>query len=307
MVRVTVVRSLTVAGGAGGTRVLGGYRAGSGAAYAPAVRTFHVDNGQARLAVYGWGDAGPPIVALHPGVGDSRIWQWCAPVWADAGHRVIAHDRRGFGDTRYEPEPHDDVDDLLAVTAAAGAQPAVLVGNSRGGGVALDYALAHPDLVTALVLIAPSVTGYDDSNWPTSPGEAALDELIAAADESGDLDAVNRLELHYWLDGVEQAEGRVDGPVRDLMASMNGRALRARPPGQAVGHPANWGQLSRLRCPVLVAVGEHDLAGLAEQCRALADALPAGQFAVISGAAHCPALDQPDAVNELVLGFLRSL
>jgi pimeloyl-ACP methyl ester carboxylesterase len=277
------------------------------------VQAIGIDHGRARLAGVCWGAdlggsgggaGGPTVVALHPGVGDSRIWQWCAPVWADAGYRVIAYDRRGFGDTRYEPEVHDDVDDLLAVTRALDARPAVLVGNSRGGGLALEYALAHPDLVEALVLVAPSVSGYDDGDWPITPGEAALDELIEAAEASGDLAALNRLEVRYWLDGVDQPAGRVDGPARLLMETMNGQALRARNPGPAAAHPPTWTRLAHIHCPVLVAAGEHDLVGIVRRSRELADALPAGRFAEIAGSAHCPSVDQPDALNELVLEFL---
>lgn len=94
-----------------------------------------VASGRAALAASTWGDTGQPLVALHPGVADRRVWGQCAPVWAAAGHRVVAYDRRGFGDTRAEEEPHDDIADLLAVTAATAARPAVLVGNSRGGRV----------------------------------------------------------------------------------------------------------------------------------------------------------------------------
>ena len=78
--------------------------------------SFAVPSSKAELAVTTWGTTGPAVVALHPGVGDRRIWQWCAPVWAEAGLRVVAYDRRGFGETVYVAEPHDDLADLLAVT-----------------------------------------------------------------------------------------------------------------------------------------------------------------------------------------------
>lgn len=75
-------------------------------------------SGGAKLAVTMWGAGGVPVVALHPGVGDRRIWQQCAPSWVNAGHVVVAYDRRGFGATTAVEEPHDDVADLLAVIAA---------------------------------------------------------------------------------------------------------------------------------------------------------------------------------------------
>lgn len=112
-----------------------------------------VSNGSSHLAVRQWDAGGTPILALHPGVTDSRVWQECARVWADAGHRVVAYDRRGFGSTAWAEEPHDPLCDLSAVTAATNCRPAVVVGNSKGGALGFELALAHPEEVLALVVI----------------------------------------------------------------------------------------------------------------------------------------------------------
>ena len=263
-----------------------------------------VASGGAQLHVDAWGVTGPAILALHPGVGDSRVWQWCAPEWAESGYRVVAYDRRGFGETGYVAEDHDDLTDLLAVTKATGSIPAVVVGNSRGGGLALDLALAHPDHVTALVLIAPSPTGYDYANWPTSAAEAAQDDLLTSAGAAGDLDLLNQLEVRYWLDGVEQPEGRVGGRARDLMREMNGRALHAAPIGEPATRTEAWGRLSELDIPVMLIVGEYDLPGIRQQCNEIADAIPSARLATMPGSAHCPSLDSPGDLSAVVLGFL---
>ncbi len=263
-----------------------------------------VASGGAHLHVTSWGDAGPTILALHPGVGDSRVWQWCARDWADAGCRVIAYDRRGFGSTDFVTEEHDDLVDLLTVSKATDARPAVVVGNSLGGGLALDLALAHPDQVTALVLIAPSPSGYRYDDWPTSAAEAVQDDLVAAAEAAGDLDLVNRLEVRYWLDGVDQPEGRVTGRARDLMLEMNGRALRAGPTGASAERVEAWDRLAELSVPVMVVVGEHDLPGIRRQGAEIVDAIPSARLVSLADSAHCPSLDDPAALSRVVLDFL---
>ena len=101
----------------------------------------HVDGAGVRLAVREWGEAPPSIVALHPGVGDLRSWVTCAELWARAGHHVVAYDRRGFGETRCDPGPHRDTDDLDLILRHRTEGPVTLVGTSRGGGLALDFAL----------------------------------------------------------------------------------------------------------------------------------------------------------------------
>lgn len=254
---------------------------------------------------------GRPLLALHPGIGDRRIWRWCAPTWAAAGHRVVAFDRRGFGDTAYRPGPHDDLADLAAVMSATGTGPAVVVGNSRGGGLALDLALDHPELVRALVLIAPSVSGYPSERWEESPAETELDRLIeaaeAAAGAGGDRDEVNRLEVRYWLDGTDQPEGRVTGEARALLVEMNARVLAATPPGPATEREPAWPRLDQVTVPTLVVLGQHDLPGFARLGAELVADLPDGRLVTVPDAAHCPQLDQPDRLNELVLGFLAGL
>jgi pimeloyl-ACP methyl ester carboxylesterase len=271
------------------------------------MREIQVPNDGAQLAVSVWGDDGPSIVALHAGVADRRSWRWCAPAWAAAGHRVVAPDRRGFGTTVYETREHDELADLRAVTGATDARPAVVVGNSQGGRFALDLALAHSDEVTALVLIAPSPTGYDESKWPVMAAEASLDDEIEAAEASGDLDLVNRLEVRYWLDGVAQPEGRVGGEARELMADMNRRALTAVPAGPDADRPPAWPRLGELRMPVLVACGEYDLDGCRQLCDELVAAVGGARGVTIPGAAHCPQLDQPDELNDIVVEFIGSL
>lgn len=262
-----------------------------------------VKSGTATLAVTQWGESGPPIVALHPGVGDSRIWKWCAPVWAAAGNRVIAYDRRGFGRTSYDSGPHDDLEDLLAVLGATSTDSAIVVGNSRGGGLALDLAIERPERVKELVLLGPSVSGYDYSSWVTVAAEAEQDAQIAAAEDGGDLDEVNRLELRYWLDGVEQGEGRVSGEPRELMYDMNGIALRAESVGETIERSDTWSRLGEIGVPTLVILGALDLPGTGPMCESLAAALPFGEVQLMAHSAHCPSLDAPDELNRIVLGF----
>jgi pimeloyl-ACP methyl ester carboxylesterase len=193
------------------------------------------------------------------------------------------------------------------MTAANDARPAIVIGNSRGGAIAIDHALAHPDEVSALVLVAPSPSGYDDARWPTMAAEDELDHRIAAAEQDGDLELVNQLEVRYWLDGVEQEEGRVTGDARRLMSEMNGRALRASPIGDPTERSSAWERLAELTMPVLVVCGEYDLDGCRQLCDELAAAVPRARRVDIAASAHCPQLDQPHALAQVVLGFMDSL
>lgn len=259
-----------------------------------------VQSGRATLGVDVDG-AGPAVVLLHSGVTDRSAWDDVAAALAPRA-RVIRYDRRGFGDTTYVSESHNEVGDLLAVMDAVGVERAVLVGNSQGGRIALDAALDEPDRVAALLLIAAAITG---APYPDDPDEVvAIGEAIEAAENRSDLDEVNRLETRVWLDGPLAPEGRIEGEIRDHFRRMNDRALRAADPGDhAVRRPA-FPRLGELRVPVTLAVGTLDEPGTIDVHRLAADCLPDGEYASIEGVAHTPQLERPAAVVHLIEALL---
>jgi pimeloyl-ACP methyl ester carboxylesterase len=265
-----------------------------------------IRSGRAELCVEDSQTAGPVIVCLHAGVCDRRMW---APqVEAlQATHRVIAYDRRGFGETRCAPEPFSHVDDLMAVLDALQIDAAVLMGCSQGGRFALDAALAFPARVQALVLVACAVTGAPEPESGFSLRVQARIDACDAAEQRGDLAAVNELEAQLWLDGPEQPTGRVSGPLRELFLSMNGVALAAPPVGDAVASPSAWSRLEQLRLPVLIAWGTLDFEHLDTRMRALARRIDGAQTFVMDGVAHLPGLEQPAPFNTAVGQFLASL
>jgi pimeloyl-ACP methyl ester carboxylesterase len=247
---------------------------------------------------------GRPVVFLHTGISDRRSWDGVLDL---LGPNLdgAAYDRRGFGTTSYRAEQHDQVEDLLAVLTALEMDQVVLVGNSRGGQIALDAALAHPGRVSALVLIAPAVSGapaVDPSM--VDPTEAAIWETLAAAEAAGALDALNLGEIRLWVDGPHAPEGRVDGPLRTLALEMNRLALHADSPGHEPEPPEAWSRLAEVACPTLVVVGDLDLQHMQARGRWLASQIPGAVLEVMEGAAHLPAYEQPAAFAALLRAFL---
>lgn len=259
-------------------------------------------SGSARLAWEATGD-GDPVLCLHAGVNDRRSWDPLVDVLAPA-HRCIRYDRRGYGDTTYEPEAHRPVDDALAVLDAAGVERAALVGASMGGFVAADLAAEHPDRVRALVLIGAPVRG---GPWPEVADEATdrLDEAEVAAEAAARLDEANRWAAWHWLDGPSAPEGRVEGPVRDLFLDMNRRALTAPAPGEETDLASTWDRLPGLGIPTLALVGDLDERALQAFTAAVADHVPSARFELLGGTAHLPHLEGHGRCLEAIAEFLR--
>lgn len=259
-----------------------------------------IASGRATLAaeVVGSGD---PVVFLHAGVCDSRMWR-AQLDGVGANYKSIAYDRRGFGETSAEEEDFSAVADLMAVIdAMANDTPAILVGCSQGGRIALDAALRHPSSVRALILIAPSVTGTPEAIYP--PEIKGLVAQLKGAEEAGDLEQVNAIEARLWLDGPLEREGRVMGQARRLFLDMNAIALRSPPTGSNLDVAPAFHCLGEISAPSLVIWGDLDFPHIQERCRHVATMLN-GSCQELTGAAHLPSLERPADVTALLAEFI---
>ncbi len=241
---------------------------------------------------------GPTLLCLHAGVADTRMWRAQMVGLGDA-FQVTSYDRRGYGKTTTPDEPFSHIEDLEAVVDHLGGEAVSLVGASQGGRVAVDFALAFPDRVRSLFLIGPALSGAPSPDaFPTLIRER-LDRLDAA-EAADDIDAVNEIEAILWLDGPEQAEGRVSGPLRRTFLEMNRIALEApeltqeREPESAMAH------LGNLTTATYVVWGALDFPHIAERCRRLVDTLPNASGHEIPGCAHLPSYERPEVVNPLI-------
>ncbi len=244
----------------------------------------------------------PPVLFLHANVADRRMWQGQWDRLASF-RPVISYDRRGFGESRtLRPTPHSHVDDLWKVLDSSGHDRAVLVGCSMGGRIAIDAALAKPDRVCGLVVVAPGVSGAPAPEYCDSV--SALMLAISTAARQGDLDTKNELQARLWLDGPLSPPGRVGGTIRQLFLSMNGKALRAAPPGVASEEPGAWDRVETIQVPTLVMWGDLDLPHLQERCKLLAQRIPTAQSVLLPDTAHLPALEAPRQFNAALARYL---
>jgi pimeloyl-ACP methyl ester carboxylesterase len=262
-------------------------------------RSFSFTHQGADLFVPDAGD-GEALVFLHAAVADQRMWRQQMIQFAMT-HHVVAYDRRGFGQTRCGDEAVPMVDDLIALLDHLKLAKATLVGCSQGGRLAVDAALAHPDRITALALIAPSISGAPlPARYPDDI--QALRDQLDAAEKAQDLAAMNALAAHLWLDGPQAAEGRVGGIARTLFLDMNGIALRHPRVPEIAGAPA-YERLAQLRCPTLILSGALDFPHIVARGAYLAQAIPGARHILLPDVAHLSPLEAPDLINEA----LRSL
>ena len=261
---------------------------------------FSVDIGGATLTGLEQGE-GLPVVFLHAGVCDKRMWLDQMQAVDDAGWHAIAYDRRGYGEAISQDQEFSHLDDLEAVLDALDIHAVVLVGCSMGGGLAVDFALAHPGRVIGLVLVGTSITG---APWSATTEERAVEMAEEDAWERGDLDLLNKVQAHEWLDGPRTQSGRVGGAARKLFLDMNAKALGKPPLTQEVARPDAWSRIEDVSAPTLLVVGDEDFSALIDRHETLSENLPNAFAVVLEGAAHIPSIEKPELVNSLLVQFL---
>lgn len=237
---------------------------------------------------------GPPLILLHGWTLDRRMWM--PQVAALARHyRLIAYDRRGFGQSSAPPDLTREPDDLHAVATACAAARFTLVGMSQGARVALGFAARWPAQVAALVL--------QGSPFPAPQGETADEEALPITEmrrlaRAGRLEAMRALWNAHPLMRLHRAAA---APLRTAMlADYTARDLTG-PQTRLTIAPET---LRRMAMPALIVTGEAEPPARQSAAALLAQRLPAVSRCTVAGAGHLANLDDPAAYNAALLAFL---
>lgn len=233
---------------------------------------------------------GEAIVGLHGGGSSAAMWVEAAPELAKRG-RAILYDRRGsFRSERPEPyatNVHEQADDAAALIDALAVAPAIVIGRSYGGAIAVDLALRYPERVRALVLLegdVPAVSETAAKEW------AELEQgLLAERDPRRFAEVLMRDVL-----GAAGWEG-VPNEVKEILTG-NGPALVAEIRG---GCPdVTVEQLSTIEQPTLFVGAKDSVFDYRETADVLAAAVPAARIAWVEGG-HAI-----DPAHPVVLSFI---
>ena len=246
--------------------------------------------------------AGSVVVLLHTGNLDRRIWD---PQFAALAHdhRVIRYDARGYGRSGRAISPYRGDEDLYALLRALHIPRASLVGASQGGRIAIDFALAHPEMVDRLVLAAPGLSGWEfrhgDTTW--------LPDARRARDRGDSAGiALAWLQQDFMRPAMERPA--VAEALRRI-ARDNGRfwmdVIRYKGEADQQGDPPALHRTHLLRAPTLLLIGSRDSPDLRELADTLSASIPNVRRVVFEGAGHLLNLEEPERFTTLVRAFLH--
>ena len=239
--------------------------------------------------------AGVPttVVLLHGFAGTRRAWDPVVERLDRERYTPLAPDLRGHGDAR-DARPVS-FEACVADVLAAAPERFVLCGYSMGGRIALHVALAAPERVDRLVLVA-TTAGIDDETARAARRDD--DERVASFADGASIEQfADRWAAQPVFAGTPPDAARI---WREDLVRNDPRALAAvlRAIGTGAMDPL-WGRLGELAMPATVLVGERDAKFVALGER-LAAALPAGELVVVPGAGHGLPREAPEAVSAAI-------
>ena len=245
----------------------------------------------------------PAVVLIHAGFLDRRMWDEQFEMLSGKGFRAVRYDLRGSGLSDRPTAPYDDARDLRDLLDHVGAKTVIPVGLSNGGSVAIDFALAYPQRVKGMVLVAPTVDGYEYGTEQEERMDRSKDEDWGRWEEAmkqGRVDEAIDVHLSIMGQSLGAARPKVVSMAKDNYHIFTNPFSELREPKSK---PA-FKLLGEIRAPTLLIWGDNDFPGQITCAERVHQKISGSSRILVRGADHLVNISQPGAFNEALLSFL---
>lgn len=242
---------------------------------------------------------GAPLVLIHGWAQDLRIWDQQVRAFSPR-YRVVRYDRRGFGRSTGHADASADPDDLRILLDSLDLRSAAVLGLSAGSRAALNFAVAFPDRVSALVLYGQGpVAGFRP--MPEGPDPVAMFRDVA---RTHGLDSLGRLIQAHPLAWMPPEQPQLQDSLRAAWARYEGRDLLDPQPPSGRVPEARIDQLAAIRVPTLIITADHEMPLFRQVADTLVRRIPGARLVEITNGGHGSHFAQPEQFNAAVLAFL---
>jgi len=272
----------------------------------------------------------PTLLCIHAGVADHTLWDEQVSYFSTKGWGVLRYDIFGYGlskptakylksDPRPKVKHHEHAAsiarNLIAMnttpegTSVASSSKFVVIGLSRGGGIAIELTVAHPELVCGLVVVAGNLTGIDA---PNTAEEKALIGQWYTSMQVGEIEKAATIFTRFWGDGPSVKEVRIRQDVREKLyawcADITRREAEKSGGGFCIPYegtdPPAVERLSTVKVPVATATSKYDETSTTEGMRLISEKLEAVSVKEFD-TAHMVSLEKPRAFNSWIEKYLK--
>ena len=244
------------------------------------------------------GDADETIVFIHDGLVHGEVWDNQFETFSEK-FRVVRYDRRGYGRSPKPDKTYSNIEDLYQVFTFLNINKAILIGMSAGGGLTIDFTLAHPEKVSSLIVVGAVVSGFSYSEHMLTRGGRLKPE-----------DYANPGKLLEYL--VKEDPYEITPQNKEIKEKL-WKLMQAYP--QNIDFTKNRlaeqperpaiGILKEIQVPTLIVVGEFDIPDVFVHAGAIESGIPNSQKVIIQNAGHLVPLEHPELFNQQVLNFLN--
>ena len=262
------------------------------------IQTFTDVNGT-RL-YYEVAGSGNPVIFIHGFGADSRVWDSQFKTFAEH-YLVIRYDIRGHGKSAVPSgERYSHADDLKALLEHLNIPQASVIGQSLGGGIALDFALAYPEKTTSIVLVDSTLDGYQ---WSNEWNESWI-PIYSEFAKSGASACLPVLLAHpLFAPGFRQPA--LKARLAEILSDYSGWHIM-NPDPVIAGDPPAIQCLDQIQARVLILIGELDLPDFHAMSNILLEKIPNARKIEFVDTGHVLPMEAPEKFNEIVLSFLVS-
>ncbi len=220
-------------------------------------------------------------------------------------YRCITYDHRGQGQSQITDKGYDMetlYEDAAALITALNAAPCHFVGLSMGGFIGMRLAARRPELIKSLILVETTADREPEENIPKYRMLNLVARWLSLRLVAG---SVMKIMFGQKFLGDPTRTAQREALAQQLMS--NHRIGITRAVMGVITRQGVYDELDRINCPVLILVGDQDVATVPAKSERIHARIPHSTLVIIPGAGHTSSVEEPDAVNNAILEFLDGL